>query len=1196
MTNISIYYLATLLQDQKQDPLLKKLLTLKEALETQTHHHHNSGVSKLASEANFFLLPFLDVIRSEDTSGPVTVLALSAVEKFVAAGIINEQNGTGGAVEAITDAVIHAHFVSTDSASDEIVLMKILHVLHRVFLSPLGCLLSNESVCELMQSCFRMCFVEKANELLRKSAESALVDMIRLLFNRLRSWPDYKSSKGNNIKSKSSVTSPSPSRIAAESIASPHTFSTDAATEEPSTSTPLVEPEGNIVAEVLEQLSSTPLPLEESAADNIEHHNESMEAIAQVDRVITESKLPCIKVEEATPDTVSKKSKSFSDKFQSNEFRNRRGIKFTSLSDVEETKPDRIIIPYGVPCVRELFRFLISLINPHEKQNSELMIHLGLKLILVTMETGIDAINRHSALNSLVKNELLKNLLSLLSIPQGSANNQTSIFSNATLLLNVMRILLIVFEQMRSQLKYQVEVTVAKLHEIIGDANMSVSHNQPSNQSVSKWSYEQREIVLSYLVEMWKLPCFITELYLNYDSDLFGQNLFEDTTKLFSKNAFPMSTGINTVHILCLDGLSSVLDAIESHCSLRMASSNPNANISSSSSDDSSNNSVFFHEDSGVGYSSTSVYSLKKEIEMGDETEPSEPASPLPTHEELMAVRRKKKIVHTGSDQFNTNAKKGIEFLQNNGLLNPVLDPKEVSTFLPDNPLLDKQAIGDYISAKKNHEILKSFVKSFEFKALRIDEALRLFLETFRLPGEAPLISHVLEEFAEHWTVSNNNPFANVDAAFTLSYAIIMLNVDQHNSNVKRQGNSMTWEEFKKNLKGVNGGSDFDPDMLHEMYNAIKQEEIVMPAERTGVVKENYVWKVLLRRAALNKNNYLKPGSDEGGFDHDLFSLSWGPIVAALSFVFDKTSSEAVIAKCLTGFRKCATIAAHYGMSDVFDNLVISLSKFTSLVSSGGQVDLATNEKAQQACRMVFQLVHRHGGILREGWNNFVDCLVALFIGQHLPRILTESEDFTEPSGRISLIRQSKVLSTPRVETGILSSIYSYIALSSASSVGDSPGGGGNKGVMSEEEENRKKIQVLLKECQPELLLSESKFLPIESLSELIKSLIYASPPPDVNKRNNKDYNEDVVVFVIELLLKIVIQNRDRALLFWEPVKEHLYGLILAGASGNDMPYLLERSVVGILRVALRLMRKEDLCPVVSIFLSLKMYVVIFCF
>lgn len=175
-----------MLQDLKGDfPLVKQLQALKESLNINT----KAALSKISQDANYFLVPFLDIIRSEDTSGPVTALALSAIEKFILNDLVNEGNGGTSAAEAITDAVIHAHFVSTDSSSDEIVLMKILQVLHRLFVCPLGALLSNESVCELMQSCFRMCFIERANELLRKSAETALNDMVRLLFMRVKEFP-----------------------------------------------------------------------------------------------------------------------------------------------------------------------------------------------------------------------------------------------------------------------------------------------------------------------------------------------------------------------------------------------------------------------------------------------------------------------------------------------------------------------------------------------------------------------------------------------------------------------------------------------------------------------------------------------------------------------------------------------------------------------------------------------------------------------------------------------------------------------------------------------------------------------------------------------------------------------------------------------------------------------------------------------
>ena len=38
-----------------------------------------------------------------------------------------------------------------------------------------------------------------------------------------------------------------------------------------------------------------------------------------------------------------------------------------------------------------------------------------------------------------------------------------------------------------------------------------------------------------------------------------------------------------------------------------------------------------------------------------------------------------------------------------------------------------------------------------------------------------------------------------------------------------------------KNLRGTNGGGDHDPEMLSEIYQAIKEDEIVMPAEQKGL-------------------------------------------------------------------------------------------------------------------------------------------------------------------------------------------------------------------------------------------------------------------------------------------------------------------------------------------------------------------------
>lgn len=50
-----------------------------------------------------------------------------------------------------------------------------------------------------------------------------------------------------------------------------------------------------------------------------------------------------------------------------------------------------------------------------------------------------------------------------------------------------------------------------------------------------KMPYEMKELALEALVQLWRIPSFVTELYINYDCDFYCSNLFEDLTKLLSK-------------------------------------------------------------------------------------------------------------------------------------------------------------------------------------------------------------------------------------------------------------------------------------------------------------------------------------------------------------------------------------------------------------------------------------------------------------------------------------------------------------------------------------------------------------------------------------------------------------------------------------------------------------------------------------
>lgn len=78
--------------------------------------------------------------------------------------------------------------------------------------------------------------------------------------------------------------------------------------------------------------------------------------------------------------------------------------------------PHQQLAPYGALCVRELFRFLVSLCSPLDKQNNEVMTHLGLSLLQVALEIAADYLSNFPSLLVLVKDDLCRNLILVMTI------------------------------------------------------------------------------------------------------------------------------------------------------------------------------------------------------------------------------------------------------------------------------------------------------------------------------------------------------------------------------------------------------------------------------------------------------------------------------------------------------------------------------------------------------------------------------------------------------------------------------------------------------------------------------------------------------------------------------------------------------------------------------------------------------------
>lgn len=77
----------------------------------------------------------------------------------------------------------------------------------------------------------------------------------------------------------------------------------------------------------------------------------------------------------------------------------------------------------------------------------------------------------------------------------------------------------------------------------------------------------------------------------------------------------------------------------------------------------------------------------------------------------------------------------------------------------------------------------------------------------------------------------NGSPFANSDACFALAYAVIMLNTDQHNHNVRKQNAPMTLEVSLDPSQGREGPAQFWGCSRKDMGFPVGAMDRVCPGE-----------------------------------------------------------------------------------------------------------------------------------------------------------------------------------------------------------------------------------------------------------------------------------------------------------------------------------------------------------------------------
>lgn len=364
----------------------------------------------------------------------------------------------------------------------------------------------------------------------------------------------------------------------------------------------------------------------------------------------------------------------------------------------------------------------------------------------------------------------------------------------------------------------------------------------------------------------------------------------------------------------------------------------------------------------------------------------------------LESAKQRKTMLLDGIKKFNFKPKRGIEYLVQNGFVRSRA-PQDVARFLLGNEGLSKAMIGEYLGEgdEDNVAIMHAFVDMLDFTGVRFTAALRMFLQTFRLPGEAQKIDRFMLKFAERYM--HQNPglmFANADTAYILAFSVIMLNTDQHNKNLKQK--RMTKAEFVRNNKGINDGQDLGEDFLGEIYDEIQTDEIKMKDEVEAAPPAGLatVGRDLQREAFLARSENMASKTEallkgmarterrRGGPDHYyaasriehvrfMFEVAWMPFLAGLSGQLQETDDMDVVELCLDGLRAAIRIVCLFDMELERNAFVTTLAKFTFLNNL-----TEMKPKNMEAIKCLLDIAVTDGNNLKASWKDVLTCVSQL--------------------------------------------------------------------------------------------------------------------------------------------------------------------------------------------------------------------------
>ncbi|XP_050461489.1 brefeldin A-inhibited guanine nucleotide-exchange protein 2 [Cataglyphis hispanica] len=509
----------------------------------------------------------------------------------------------------------------------------------------------------------------------------------------------------------------------------------------------------------------------------------------------------------------------------------------------------------------------------------------------------------------------------------------------------------------------------------------------------SSSSFEHKWMVIHALTRICADAQSVVDIYVNYDCDLSAANLFERLVNDLSKiaqgrQALELGASPNQEKSMRIRGLECLVSILK--CMVEWSRDlyvNPSVPADQQPLSDPPDPAP---EIPLPRYGSAGSLSSANSSLIGNKEVPDSP-------EQYEVQKQQKEVWETGIEIFSRKPGKGVQYLQEQGLLGT--SPEDVARWLHLDERLDKTAIGDFLGDHNHNQVMYHYIDQMNFAERDLVTALRYFLEGFRLPGEAQKIDRLMEKFASRYCECNpnNGLFTSADTAYVLGFSIIMLTTDLHSPQVK---NKMTKEQYIRLNRRISDNEDLPEEYLSRIYDEIAGNEIKMKSNPnnsrlsgkqliSSEKKRRLLWNMEMEVISTAAKNLMEsvshvqaPFTTAKHLEHvrPMFKMAWTPFLAAFSVGLQDCDDTEIASLCLDGIRCAIRIACIFHMSLERDAYVQALARFTLLTANSPITEMKA--KNIDTIKTLITVAHTDGNYLGSSWLDVVKCISQLELAQ----------------------------------------------------------------------------------------------------------------------------------------------------------------------------------------------------------------------